>query len=204
MDSLTEITYQSLLDEGKQIRALIKYVPEGPNVLFRAYDEYQITDTLRYETWRNLVINLLLSRGEGHRVQDFKSATEEFKKNHYSPDCFDNMLGIVNACQFVPCQLNPKSSTGSSDKAIVLNVNQTQSQTQNQDQRIVIDVFFEAIKDEIKGNQLKELKAIAKEEPNPEKAKTKILDRIKSWGEGVSASIIANIITNPNIWGSLI
>lgn len=37
MDSSTEITYQTLLEEGKQIRALIKYVPEGPNVIFRAY-----------------------------------------------------------------------------------------------------------------------------------------------------------------------
>lgn len=204
MDSSTEITYQTLLEEGKQIRALIKYVPEGPNVIFRAYDEYQITDTLRYETWRNLVINLLLAKNEEQRVQDFKSATEEFKKKHYSPECFDNMLGIVNACQFVPCQLNPKSSANSNDKAIVLNVNQTQSQTQSQEQKIVVDVFLEAIKDELTGKQFRELKDIAKDEIDPKKARNKILDKIKSWGEGISESIVANIITNPNVWSGLI
>jgi len=204
MDSSIEITYQTLLEEGKQIRALIKYVPEGPNVLFRAYDEYQITDTLRYETWRNLVINFLLSKNEEQRSQDFKSATDEFKKNHYSPECFDNMLGIVNACQFVPCQLNPKSSASLNDKAIVFNVNQTQNQTQNQEQQQVIEIFLEAVKDELTGKQFKELKEIAKQEPNPEKAKTKVLDKIKSWSGDVLANVVANIVTNPTVWGGLL
>ncbi len=48
-----------------------------------------------------------------------------------------------------------------------------------------------------KGKQLKELKAIAQEEPNPEKAKTKVFDKIKSWGGDVLANVVANIVTNP-------
>ena len=65
------------------------------------------------------------------------------------------------------------------DKTININVSQNQSQTQSQEQKQVIEIFLESIKDEITGKQFKELKEIAKEEPNPEKAKTRILDKIK-------------------------
>lgn len=83
-------------------------------------------------------------------------------------------------------------------------VNVHQSQKQEQSQIVAVDLFLEAIKDEITGKQLKELKSIVQEEPNPEKAKSRILDKVKSWGESISASIIANIITNPSIWSGLL
>ena len=33
-----------------------------------------------------------------------------------------------------------------------------------------------------------------------EKAKPKLIDKIKSFGENVASNILANIITNPTIW----
>lgn len=64
------------------------------------------------------------------------------------------------------------------DKSVNVNVNQSQSQSQTQEQKQVVEIFLEAIKDEFMGKQFKELKEIAKQEPNPEKAKTKVFDKI--------------------------
>ena len=203
MDTSLDISYTSLLDEGTQIKALIKYVPETSDIIFRSYSEYKIIDTGRYEIWRNLVINFLLSQGEDRRLEDFNSATAEFKKNHYSPECFDNMLGIIRACQMIPCKKNTLKTSDSADKPFVLNINQNQSQTQSQDQKQTIDIFLEAIKEELTGKQFKELKKIAEEESNPEKAKTKVFDRIKGWECDVLANIVANLITNPSVWNGI-
>ena len=90
------------------------------------------------------------------------------------------------------------------DNSINLNVSQNQSQEQQQSQKIVLDIFVESIKDEISGKQFKELKAIIVEEKEPEKAKSKIIEKAKSFGSDICSNIIANIITNPNIWQGLI
>ena len=53
----------------------------------------------------------------------------------------------------------------------------------------------------IDGNS-EEIKEIITNEPNPIQAKTKLIDKIKSFGSDVTSNIIANIITNPAIWGN--
>lgn len=61
--------------------------------------------------------------------------------------------------------------------------------------------FFE---DELSDSQLKELKQVVDEEKGDlEKAKPKVIDKIKSFGENVASNILANIITNPAIWSCL-
>ena len=83
---------------------------------------------------------------------------------------------------------------------ITINVSQSQTQSQS----VAIDIFLESIKDEIPGKYFKELKAIAKEEPDAAKARSRILDKLKGFGEDVLSNIVANIITNPTIWSGLI
>ena len=61
--------------------------------------------------------------------------------------------------------------------------------------------FFE---DELSDSQLKELRQVVDEEKGDlEKAKPKVIDKIKSFGENVASNILANIITNPAIWSCL-
>lgn len=192
------MTLNDIIAEGKEIRQLIKYVPPSG---YRSFKVYQITDRPKYEKWKNLVIRFLsASYPEDRCVTDFESKVELFKKSYFAPSVLDDMLGLLESCSVIP-QLPIIKKSNSVDKSINVSVNQNQSQTQ--EQSLAIDIFLEAIKDEITGKQLKELKAIAQEEPNPEKVKNKILDKIKSWGEGISASIVANIITNPNVWSGL-
>ena len=80
----------------------------------------------------------------------------------------------------------------------------SQSQTQNQEQSLAVDLFIEAIKDDLTGRQIKELKEIVTDAGNDlQKARTGIIDKLKSFGSDVMSNIIANIITNPIIWSGM-
>ena len=84
----------------------------------------------------------------------------------------------------------------------IINQN-SQYQNQEQIQSIAINFFIEAIKEELNGRQIKEIKDIFTNEPDSQKAKIKLLDRIKSFGSDVASNVLANILTNPAIWGNL-
>ena len=101
-------------------------------------------------------------------------------------------------------KLGIPDNKGNIDNSIKLNISQNQSQEQKQSQKFILEIFIESIKDEINGKQLKELKAIVKEEKVPEKARNKIIDKLKTFGSDICSNILANIITNPNIWQGLI
>lgn len=200
MDNTTPITLPYLIQEGKEIRGMISFVP-SPRGVWRTFSVYSIADIPKYETWKNLVVRFLSANYPGDRcIADFENKVKEFSDSNYDPTYFDGLIGILESCNAIPV-LPKAQSKASIDKSVHVNVTQTQSQSQ--EQSFAIDIFLEAIKDEIKGKQLKELKAIAHEEPNPGKAKTKVLDKIKSWGGDVLANVVANIVTNPNIWNGL-
>lgn len=73
--------------------------------------------------------------------------------------------------------------------------------TQNQNQTVNVSLLISTLQDELTGSQLREVTELMKiEEPQSEKKK-KIIEKIKSFGSDVASNIIANILTNPNIWG---
>lgn len=198
---MVEITLDKLISDGETILTQIHEIQYPSNIICTFVD-YEIPEYCKYERWKSLVIRFLsLNFPEDRCIKDFESATVELKKQHNSPEVFERMIGILQSCQLFPALPKKEIEKPIIDKSV--NVNVTQTQSQSQEQSFAIDIFLEAIKDEIKGKQLKELKAIAQEEPNPEKAKTKVLDKIKSWGGDVLANVVANIVTNPNIWNGL-
>ncbi len=79
-------------------------------------------------------------------------------------------------------------------------VSQSQEQNQSQQQEVIIKIFLEAVKDELTGKQRKELLEIAKETKDPKEAHKSILDKLKEYGKDVAANIVANIMTNPQVW----
>lgn len=203
MDNTSPITLRTLIQEGKEIKSTISFVP-SPSGVWRTFSVYSIKNLPRYETWKNLVIRFLSANYPGDRcIDDFENKEHEFSNNYYSPTYFDGLIGILESCDAIPV-LPTQTKTTSVDKSVHVNVNQSQSQSQTQEQKQVIEIFLEAIKDELTGKQFKELKEIAKEEPNPEKAKTKVLEKIKSWGGDLLANVVANIVTNPTVWGGLL
>lgn len=67
-----------------------------------------------------------------------------------------------------------------------------------------VDLFTKAIEDVLTVSQIKELKKVVEEEGGDvEKAKPKLMEKLKSFGENLSSNIVANLLTNPTIWASL-
>ena len=89
------------------------------------------------------------------------------------------------------------------DAGIKIFNNVSQEQHQSQQQNLIIEILLEAIKDELTGKQRKDLLEIAERIKDPEKIRKSIFDKIKGFGEGVAANIVANIITNPQVWNNL-
>lgn len=73
---------------------------------------------------------------------------------------------------------------------------------QNQNQVVQLSVVLECVKDELTGAQQKELQAILDDPDVPKESKRKkIFDKIKSFGSDVASNIVANILTNPGMYG---
>lgn len=130
---------------------------------------------------------------------------ESFEKNcsiYDNSSTHNELIGMLEAFRDMPTIIQKTDDKNHKPETIV-NVHQTQQQEQSQSQKIAINIFLESIKDELTGKQFKEIKAIVAEEPKPEKAKSKVIEKLKSFGEDVLTNIVANVITNPSIWGGL-
>lgn len=158
-----------------------------------------------YEAWKNKVIRFLSLEYAGDRcTDDFEKAIEFFESKFLSTSNFDKLLGVLEGCKILPTKVkvDVKSRANNSPNINFINQN-SQHQTQEQSQSIAIEIFVDAIKDELTGKQVKEIKEIITDEPDVKKAKVKLLDKIKSFGSDVASNVLANILTNPTIWGNL-
>lgn len=89
----------------------------------------------------------------------------------------------------------PEPRKNENSNGINISVNQSQNQTVN------VNVIWESIKEELTGKQLKEIEAIINDNDKSESKKKRIFEKLKSFGIDVASNIIANIITNPAIYG---
>lgn len=76
-----------------------------------------------------------------------------------------------------------------------ININLTQNQSVN------INLLVSALEDELTVSQMREIKEIMQDSESTKDKKTKIIEKIKSFGSDIASNIIANILTNPSIWG---
>lgn len=97
----------------------------------------------------------------------------------------------------------PNSPKAKASKGIQITNNVSQSQTQSQEQDVIVKVLLEAVKDELTGKQRKEILAITEDAKSPEEAHKGIMEKLIEYGESVSASIVANILTNPDVLSTL-
>ena len=102
-------------------------------------------------------------------------------------------MGILRAIKLLPEEPEP-----------TIKENRSTNITINNTQKVVVNLFTEAIKDEITGKDYKALKEILKNyEREPEKTKSKLFDKLKGLGSDVLTNIVANIMTNPNVYGGI-
>lgn len=198
---MEDLTIQNLITEQKQ---------RIPQILFckgALVPYYKYEDMNSYYCWlekakRFLAINY---PGDKH-IEEFEKVSDEKIK----PEQQKKLLAILEAFEkfptVIPCTDKFSKKTQNIHEAInvTTNVNNSNSQSQNQQQSLAVELFLEAIKDDLTGRQIKELKSVVAEADNDfEKARPGIIEKLKSFGKDVASNIVANILTNPSIWAGL-
>lgn len=199
---MSEITLESLIEEQRARIPQLEYVPSPPGCIGFAYYRYKNPD--EYQKWlakANRFIGIHFPNDKD--VIEF----EEIGKKKLSPSQQQQLLAILEALSCLPTVISKEDNkvTGKQSGITVnTNINNTNSQSQSQEQSMAVDMFLEAIKDDLTGRQLKELKEVIAESGHDKKqARNGIIAKLKSFGSDVTSNIVANIITNPLIWSSL-
>lgn len=193
-----EITLEVLIKEAYEIKREIN-IKEG------SHAGYTMSGNAKYAKWKNVAQRYIFKVFEGDfQIDDFKETLLNFENTRYNAiGYFQNLIGVLEGYLEINKPLiksidSDNAQNNNTMPSITINNSNTQSQTQS------VSIFIEAIKDDLTGKQVKELKEIVSQEgDNLEKAKPKILEKVISWGGNVAAGIVTNLLTNPTIWGGL-
>lgn len=200
MEKEARTTLEALIKEQKErIPQLKKKVPP-PGVIMLSYYVYE--DNSHYIKWLKRTKRFLDTQFPGDKdVDNF----ERISKEEVCPEQQEELLAILEAFLEYP-DIVGKEKPNRSNRNININTNisNTNTQSQQQSQQQTIEILVKALEDQLSISQLKELRQVVDEEKGDlEKAKPKLIDKIKSFGENVASNILANIITNPAIWSCL-
>lgn len=194
---MAKITLEMLISELKEMIPTLQYSDS-----FVPYYEYN--DMGKYEKWLAAAKRFLSIHFPNDKyVLEFEGTS---KKNLW-PDQQNQLLAILEALASMPTVIPVESKAQNKrTEPITINntINNSNRQSQSQEQSIAINMFLEAIKDNLTGKQVKEIKEILTEAANDkEQARKSIIEKLKSFGSDVASNIVANIITNPMIWSCL-
>jgi hypothetical protein len=162
---------------------------------------YKYDDMQSYNNWVAKSIRFLELNFSGDKhISDFITVSEQ----DINPDQQQKLLAILEAFASFPTVIHDKNRQDSKGKAINVNTNINNSNSQSQSQSMALNIFIEAIKDDLTGRQIKELKQIVENENGDiEKTRPKIVNKLLSFGKDVASNIVANLLTNPSIWSGL-
>lgn len=197
------------LDIKKQLEELIKEQRERIPRLkendspYCPYS-YEEEDDRAYTKW---IENTKRFLNIHFRNDKFIEEFENLGKGVYAltPKIQQRLLAILEAFLNHPTIIEKaKSNNPTNGININNNITNTNTQSQQQSQQQTIDILIKALEEELSVSQLKEIKQLVREENGDlEKAKPKVIEKLKSFGEGLISNILANIITNPSIWSQL-
>ena len=202
----SNITLELLIEEQKARIPQLKYEPNPPGCWGFAYYYYDNNES--YQKWLATTKRYL-----GIHFPNDKDINEfdTISKENLSPGQQKKLLGILEAFALLPTiipdsrttQITEKKGRGREAINVTTTINNTNSQAQNQAQTIAVELFLEAIKDDLTGRQIKELKeVVAASTGDLQKAKPGIIEKLKSFGADITSNVVANLITNPAIWAS--
>lgn len=197
---MENITIQNLITEHKNRMTHLRFYSDS----MIPYYEYPDMDS--YYSWREKAKRLIEINYPGDKhIEEF----ERISNQDIDPDQQKKLLAILEAFVALPIVIPcTKSSIKQDHKQspinVTTNINNSNSQTQNQQQSFAVELFLEAIKNDLTGRQIKELKEVITDADNDiEKARPGIVEKLKSFGTDVVSNIVANLLTNPAIWGGL-
>ena len=182
---------EELISKGNELQDSIYISRQEP--LFTIYKSRKEED---YKKWLQSIKRLVDTM--------FPSSIERLSpyENKISPENHLEILGILEGIKNFPEEPKNEIKENDSDK---ITINNNQNNIQNNTQQVILNIFIDAIRDEITGKELKELKEIMKNyEKNPEETKSTLLEKIKGFGKDVLSNIMANIITNPDFYSTFL
>lgn len=204
---MSDITLESLIQEHKERIILLKFQPDPPGCWGFSYYYYE--DSEDYQKWlaktkRFIAIN--------YPSDKYVNEFEVISNGNKSPEQQKKLLAILEAFAVLPTVISDNSISQVSEKKgkgkdainVVTTINNSNTQSQSQGQSLAVELFLDAIRDDLTGRQIKELKAVVVEADNDlQKARPGILSKLKEFGSDVASNIVANLLINPMIWGGL-
>ena len=201
------ITLESLIEEQKTRITQLKYEIDPLGGLDSVYYYYDDNDS--YQKWLAIAKRYIgITFPNDKDVAKFEDISQE----ELEPEQQKKLLAILEAFASLPIiipdsritQIAEKKGRGREAINVTTTINNTNTQSQNQAQTIAIELFLEAIKDDLTGRQIKELQeVVTASNGDLQKARSGIIEKLKSFGANVASNIVANLITNPAIWNSL-
>lgn len=186
-----EITLDYLLNKGTSLGFSLK---KNEDSAWFYFDQNEF----EYTSWKYCAIRAIESKFPGDaNVETLKELFKTFETNYRSPEAFSQILGLIESYQAVPVIIPMAHKTNTPHYHI--NNIQTQSQQQSQ----ILDICVNVIQESLSEEQFNELRNILQSDQDDKSKKKSIMERLKSFGQDVAPSILANIITNPEIWGAL-
>ena len=194
---------EALIQE--QEKRISKLRGDYPLLDFNSDNEYAVysygKENRNYQNWLAKTKRFLsLNFHNDKYIKEFEVIGEKkLSKNQQ-----EELLAILNAFLKYSTPIKNIPAGKTTRKETNITINNTNTQTQQQSQQQSIKILVKALEDQLSVTQLKEIKQIVVEEKGDlEKAKPKLIEKIKSFGENVASNILANIITNPAIWSCL-
>jgi len=95
------------------------------------------------------------------------------------------------------------NSNSLENNAVNVSVNQQNNQSQSTNVSINFEYIVEILKGELRNSEIEELKEILESKQDPKEKKKSFIEKIKSFGNDVSSTILANLLTNPQVYEGL-
>ena len=176
---MSDITLESLIQEHKGRIAQLKYEPDPPGCWGFSY--YYYNDSESYQKWLATTKRFISIKYPNDKdVNEFDSISKET----LGPELQKRLLAILEAFAALPTvipdnrttQITEKKGKGKDAINFITTINNSNSQSQSQEQSLAVELFIEAIKDDLTGRQIKELKSVVAESDNDlQKARPGIL-----------------------------
>ena len=204
---MNDITLESLIQEHKDRIAQLKYKPSPQGCIGFGYYYYDNSES--YQRWLATTKRFI---GIMYPNDKYVNEFDSISKEKLGPEQQKRLLAILEAFAALPTiipdnrttQITEKKGKGKDAINVITTINNSNSQFQSQEQSMAVELFIEAIKDDLTGRQIKELKSVVAEADNDlQKARPSIIAKLKEFGADVASNIVANILTNPMIWGGL-
>lgn len=125
----------------------------------------------------------------GHSIEEVKRMTN----------------GVVDHMIFELENFGAPSKTDTEKKhSVTINNNNNNTNNVTQNQTLTTNTIKQVLQEELTGKQFNEVMQIIEAEPDPVVAAPKLLDKLKSFGSDVASNVLANILTNPNLYGTFL